>query len=255
MSFNHSFNLAFNGGGSSGQDGVDNAIVENSRKKSISGRNSNKQLNGNSTRGSTRSKRSTSRALKMNNVVIPIPFTVKCLAGLFFFLYMGIASAFPSWITIYALNVGVTSSDASAAYLISVYMGSVALGRILTILTAIHVSTTKILRIQLIGCVVATVILVCISKISYAALAIAVALMGFSVSGVFGLAMTVLTDYGFTMNPLTTTLFMVGTNVGDSTLPLGIGYLMQGAGDESFVYITLCIAVALAAVYGAIHIV
>ena len=58
-----------------------------------------------------------------------VPLTIQYLTCAFYFVYMGCSSGFSSWITTYALDVGVTNSKGEAAYLVSVYWSAMTGGK------------------------------------------------------------------------------------------------------------------------------
>lgn len=124
---------------------------------------------------------------------------VKYLTCLFYFLYMGYSTGYGAWVTVYALDVDVTSSDTAAAYLTSAYWLAMTLGRLLAIFVAIHLSATTMMRQKLVECLVAGILLVCIADRSYTCLLAATLVFGYADSSIFPLGMTILTDYGFKM--------------------------------------------------------
>eukprot|EP01034_Spumella_vulgaris_P000040 gene40-55_t len=146
---------------------------------------------------------------------------------------MGIASGYASWCPTYALEVGVATSYQDAAYVIAIFSGALTFGRLLAVFVAMRYSATIMLKVQLVVLVASGIVLVIIAGDSYIELCIASALLGFGISSMFGLAMTVQTDYGYAMDAATTTTFMIGTTLGDAILPVVVGYLMQYTGDDS----------------------
>lgn len=51
----------------------------------------------------------------------------------------------------------------------------------------------------------------------------------------------------------TTTLFMIGTTVGDAVLPVVVGFLLQYTGSKSLLYLMLIFSVIMASLYIAVH--
>ena len=97
------------------------------------------------------------------------------------------------------MHIGIADTDSKAAFLASVYWAAFAIGRIVAIPTAVVVSTTTMMRMHLglssIGCI----LILSISSNSYSSACVASAALGYSISAIFPLAMTLATDYGYSM--------------------------------------------------------
>lgn len=131
------------------------------------------------------------------HATMPLPAIAKYLTCAFYFMYMGYSLGFSAWITVYALDTNITDNDADAAYMTSVYWFAVMVGRIVAIFVAIYLSSTTMLRIKLVQCIFAGVLLIFISSINYNSLMAGTIIFGYADSSIFPLGMTVLADYGF----------------------------------------------------------
>ncbi|KAJ1444102.1 hypothetical protein B484DRAFT_389000 [Ochromonadaceae sp. CCMP2298] len=66
--------------------------------------------------------------------------------------------------------------------------------------------------------------------------------------------MTIVMDYGFTMDTTSTTCFMVGGTIGEAGMPMLFGFAMEALGPGALPYAVLFCMFALAAVYCVVHI-
>jgi hypothetical protein len=152
-----------------------------------------KQLNENEIKTSI-----DNNTLPSSNILL-LPMKLRLLFSLFYFIYVGIEMGFGGWIASYVILQDLTSSTSDAAYITSIFYGFLALGRICAIPMAIFISTTTMLRIQLSLSVICGIILLSLAHQSYNLAVTCAALLGFSLSSLFPLVMTLVSDYGFTM--------------------------------------------------------
>lgn len=130
---------------------------------------------------------------------IPVPTKLRILIATFYFIYTGTEASFGGWISVYAMNAGVTSDPSSAAYIATIFWLTLTIGRIIGVFTAIYLSATFMLRLHLLLTVIFSILVLMISALSFTSCCIVSASMGLGVSAIYPLAMTVVSDYGYTM--------------------------------------------------------
>ena len=185
----------------------------------------------------------------------PVPAQVRALLLIFFAVYVGIETSYGGWITTYALEKNVTSSRENAAYVASAYWSALTAGRVMAIPLAVYVSTTRMMRIQLSMCVVSSLLVLFLSAINYDCIIFVSICFGYSLSSMFPLAMTLPTDYGYTLDPTTTTLFVVGATLGEGIFPIAVGFLMDAFGPTALTYSMVAFSVTIAILYTGAHLV
>jgi len=126
----------------------------------------------------------------------PMPVPIKLLITLFFFFYVGCEIGFGGWISTYMTQADFKVTESDAAYMASIFWGALAIGRIIAIVTAMYVSTTNMLRIQLFLCIVACILVATLSSRSYIHACIGSGALGYALSSIYPLAMTLAGDYG-----------------------------------------------------------
>lgn len=146
-----------------------------------------------------------------------------------------------------------TSSRENAAYVASAYWSTLTAGRVMAILLAVCVSTTRMMRIQLSVCVVSSLLVFFLAAINYDCIIFVTICFRYSLSSMFPLAMTLPTDYGYTLDPTTTTLFVVGATLG--IFPIAVGFLMDAFGSSALTYIMVSFSIAIAVLYTGAHMV
>ncbi len=127
------------------------------------------------------------------------PWHLRLLVSCFFFTYVGAETGFAGWVPTYALDENVTSSTSKAAYLSSTFWAALTLGRLLAIPAAIVISATTMIRAQLFMIVCSCYIALLSLDVSYNWAVVVCGLMGFSLSSIFPVMMTLFGDYGFAM--------------------------------------------------------
>ncbi|KAJ1411990.1 major facilitator superfamily domain-containing protein, partial [Ochromonadaceae sp. CCMP2298] len=81
----------------------------------------------------------------------PVPPLLRYAITLFYFFYGGCESGYAGWIVVFALKVGLTTSESGATHLASVFWAGLTLGRLLSIITAMHFTATALLRTHLLA--------------------------------------------------------------------------------------------------------
>lgn len=127
------------------------------------------------------------------------PLYLRLIVCFFFFVYVGIETGFAGWLPTYAILQGITTSNSAAAYLTSIVWVAITVGRVLAVLSAIFLSATAMLRIQLTLSLGSTLAALFLINRSYQWACIVSALVGFSLSCIWPVMMTLVGDYGFCM--------------------------------------------------------
>jgi fucose permease len=132
-----------------------------------------------------------------DNDKVCAPLYLKLIMSSFFFLYVGMETGFAGWIPAYALAESVTTNDAAAAYLSAIFWAALTAGRLLSIPLAIVLSSATLIRFQLLCGVLSCLCAVSLLTASYAAAAATCAFVGFSLSSMFPVMLTLIDNYGF----------------------------------------------------------
>ena len=177
---------------------------------------------------------------------------VRLVLAAFFFVYVGVECAFGAWISTYSLRTGVTASVEDAAFVASIYWAALTVGRVVAIPLAIKFSTTSMLRAQLVLSVIGAILTATIADRSYSLVCAASAVLGYALSSIFPLAMTLVLDYGFVMDPATTSLFVVGATFGEGVVPACLGLAMN-LEPEALPYCTCAGTIVLIVLYITSH--
>jgi FHS family Na+ dependent glucose MFS transporter 1 len=154
-------------------------------------------------------------------------YLIVILVALFFFLYVGAEIGYGNWIFTYttALELG---TPMSAAYLTSAFWGFFTIGRLIGIPVAVRAAPTKILFIDLIGCLFALGLII-IGAQSQAALWTGTILLGLCMASVFPTIMT-LADSKLHLSGEITGWFLIGAGLGGMFLPWVIGQAFASIG-------------------------
>src|SRR6266496_1392700 len=170
------------------------------------------------------------------------------LIALFLFLYVGAEVGFAGWIFTYATKLRL--SDAStAAYLTSLFWGSLALGRMLTIPVAAWFKPRTILISSLAGCLLGLAVML-LRPGSFAAILVGTTGLGLSMASIFP------TTLSFAGNRMKLTgritgWFVFGASAGSMLIPLGIGQAFQTVGPRVVVFVTTVTLLAAGGVLAA----
>jgi MFS transporter, FHS family, Na+ dependent glucose transporter 1 len=187
------------------------------------------------------------------NTTTGVPLMIRATLAAFFFIYVGAETGFGGWVATFALQIGDSSSESEAAFLSAVFWASLAGGRIVAIPTALYLTTTTMLRLQLSLTVVGVLLGLFLAPISYGYACVASAVFGFALSSIFPLAMTIVGEYGFKMDTVSTTLFVVAACAGESIIPVLLGVLIDEFGPMILPYSMLLVAVLLISFYSVTH--
>ncbi|MBN2323098.1 MAG: MFS transporter [Spirochaetes bacterium] len=166
---------------------------------------------------------------------------VTAIFTLFFFLHVGVQASFSGWISTYAIERGLLN-EARAAYLASIFWAALTAGRLAGVPVSSHAAPSRILTVNLCGCLVAAALLFLLPD-SRAVLWLGTVLMGFSMASMF--PVSIIFAGGFMhITGSVMGLFLVGANVGSMVVPWVIGQLFErwGGGVLNGFIIVLVIA-------------
>jgi fucose permease len=116
---------------------------------------------------------------------------------LFYFIYVGLETGYGGWIPTYAIERSIAKNDAEGAYLASIFFFAISAGRLAAIPLASFYTPNFLLRVQLSIVIVGMVLVVTIGtgQVGYSGLAIATAVLGYGVSCIFPLGLSVTQDF------------------------------------------------------------
>jgi fucose permease len=132
-----------------------------------------------------------------NSILVPI--IIRVLMAFFFFLYVGIETGFGGWIPTYALDSGIVTQESEASYMASVFYGSLALGRIISIFVAIFFSSTAMIRYHLCVCALGSLLFLFDHNSNASTVYLSAAILGYGLSCIFPVMLVLFTDYGMQM--------------------------------------------------------
>lgn len=158
-----------------------------------------------------------------------INYVLTGLVALFMLLYVGAEVSFGGWIFTYAVTLGLTSATA-AAYLTSVFWGSLTVGRLLAIPIAMRFRPRTILLVDLLGCI-ASVGLILLLPGSAAAVWVGAAGLGLFMASIFPTTI-IWAGRRMTLSGAITSWFLIGSSLGAMTFPLLIGQLFESQGPQ-----------------------
>jgi FHS family Na+ dependent glucose MFS transporter 1 len=158
------------------------------------------------------------------------------LISVFIFLHVGAELSYGGWIYSYAVNLNLASTT-TAAYLTSLYWGSLTLARLISVLIALRMKTSNILLVDLAGCIFAVILLLAFPKSSHIAW-IGTIILGFSIAA---LLPTSLTFAGENMDITGRVMrwFIIGIGVGNMFFPWLIGQFFETKGPSVMPLINL----------------
>lgn len=167
------------------------------------------------------------------------------LIALFLFLYVGAEVGFAGWIFTYA-TVQKLTAPVMAAYLTSLFWGSLTAGRMLMIPVTARVSPERVLIVSLIGSLLSVALMI-LAPSSIIVVFIGSTGLGVSMAAIFPTALS-FASRRVEVTGKVTGWFVVGGSLGSTLIPLSIGQLFQILGPRSLVYVaelTLMLATAV----------
>lgn len=168
---------------------------------------------------------------------------------LFFFLYVGAEVSFSSWIYTYAVTQQL-ATIATAAYLTSVFWGTVTLGRIISIPLTMRWRPRRVLLVDLLGALASLLVIL----IGGSSLAVWVGTAGFglSVASVFPTTIA-MAGRRMPVSGRVTGWFLVGASLGGMTLPWVVGQLFEPLGANTMIVLVIAGMAAALAVLGSME--
>lgn len=164
------------------------------------------------------------------------------LIALFLFLYVGAEVGFAGWIFTYAVEFRLGEAT-TAAYLTSLFWGSLTLGRVLTIPLVAHIRPRSILVSSLLGCLFSLGLMLFIPR-SFGAVLIGTLCLGLSMASIFP---TTLTFAGrrMKMSGRMTGWLVLSSSAGSMLIPFLIGQGFQAHPRILMVVVTSTLLAAL----------
>jgi len=149
------------------------------------------------------------------------------LITVFIFLHVGTELSFGGWIYSYAVSLNL-AGETSAAYMTSLYWGSLTLGRLVSVFIALRMKTSNILMVDLAGCILAVLLLLAFPSISLVAW-IATVMLGFSIAAILPSSLTYAGE-NMDVTGRVMRWFIIGIGVGNMFFPWLIGQFFEKKG-------------------------
>jgi FHS family Na+ dependent glucose MFS transporter 1 len=175
----------------------------------------------------------------------PIYTRLVVLIALFLFLYVGAEVGFAGWIFTYTIELKLSEAT-TAAYLTSLFWGSLTLGRMLTIPVAVRFRPRSILMGSLAGCLLSLGLMLLKSG-TFAAILIGTTGLGLSMAAIFPTTLS-LAGRRMRMTGQVTGWLVLGSSLGAMLVPLIIGQFFQSIGPYVLMFVTTMILLAAVAV-------
>ncbi|XP_073228896.1 major facilitator superfamily domain-containing protein 4A-like [Porites lutea] len=148
------------------------------------------------------------------------------------FLYDGMQGSYGGYVYTYAVKSPLRMTSAQGAFLTSVFWGSLALGRLVSIPIALFLSPAIMLLVDLIGCLVSSLLML-IFRASESALWMGTSTFGLFMSNVFPTSVALAEQY-FNVTGTVTCMFVVSAAIGEMIIPLIVGKVFDYVGTISF---------------------
>ncbi len=156
--------------------------------------------------------------------VIPVTLIV-----ILFLLYVGLELGFGNWVYTYAITLNL-GTEVTAAYLTSVFWGSFTFGRLLGVWISTRMKAHLIIVMDLVGCVISTVIIM-LWKESSLALWLGTFGLGLSMASIFPSIM-MLAGERMQISGSITGWFLVGSGAGSMLVPWLLGQIFTYTGPQ-----------------------
>jgi hypothetical protein len=126
-----------------------------------------------------------------------LPNHLRLCLFFFYFVVVGLETGYGGWISTYAIKKAIAKTDSGGAYLASVFFFAVSAGRLAAIPLASLYTPNFLLRIQLTIVIVGVVLVATIGmgQVGYTGLSIATAVLGYGLSCIFPLGLSVTQDF------------------------------------------------------------
>jgi hypothetical protein len=167
-------------------------------------------------------------------------------------VFHGVYYVASGWIPTYALLSGITDNRAKAASLLSAYSTALMTGSTLSAFISFYIPKQWILRITLTVLGMGSLFLVLMSdSTTFNPLLICVIVMGLSIGPMYGLILTLPTQLNMVMDSDKTSAIVFGGCIGESVLPVFVGWCIGQWGPASFPWSMLLMLLAMLAFYSA----
>ena len=154
--------------------------------------------------------------------------TILSLFSVFLLLYVGLEVAYAGYIFTYGYTSNVAMSKDSSAFLTSGFWGSFALARLAAVPISRYLRPSKILFLDLMGCVLGSVVLISQIKDGDCCAAdstklwVGTVILGVSMASVFPAALS-WAEYFLTVSGRTASVLVVASSCGEMLIPLAVG--------------------------------
>lgn len=176
-----------------------------------------------------------------------VNWSIVGLIAIFFFLYSGTEIAYGGWIYSYALATE-AGTVSTAAYLNSVFWGSLTIGRLISIPIAARLRARVILFIDLAGCL-ASIGLILLMPQSTTAVWVGTIGLGLFMASIFPTTLT-LAERNTNVSGSVTSYFFVGASVGGMVLPWVYGRQFDQNGPQAIMVLAFAGLTLAFIVYG-----
>jgi FHS family Na+ dependent glucose MFS transporter 1 len=149
--------------------------------------------------------------------------------SVFLFLHVGTELSYGGWIYSYAVTLNL-ASETAAAYLTSVYWGSLTLGRLISVLLSLRMKPRSILLADLGGCILAVVLLLAFPY-SSRLVWVATFILGFSIAALLPTSLTFAGE-NMAISGRIMRWFIIGIGVGNMFFPWLVGQLFESQGPR-----------------------
>lgn len=142
----------------------------------------------------------------------PLSIAIRAAFYAFYFFYVGLESGYSGWISVYVGKILPSTDAASGAYLVTVFFFAMSIGRLLSVPLALHFSPHYLMRMQL-GFTLLGVLMVYfvgMGQFGYAGCFAATAMLGYGISSIFPIGMTLASEYQLTMLVTTKSYLIIG---------------------------------------------
>jgi hypothetical protein len=165
-------------------------------------------------------------------------------------VFHGVYYVASGWIPTYALLSGITDDRAKAASLLSAYSTALMTGSTFSAFISFYIPKQWILRIILAVLGISSLLLVLMSdSATFNPLLICVIVMGLSIGPMYGLILTLPTQLNMVMDSDKTSAIVFGGCIGESFLPVFVGWCIGQWGPTSFPWSMLLMLLAMLALY------
>lgn len=158
----------------------------------------------------------------------PLNLRLILLMILLFFIYVGVEGGFSGWIFTYATELGIVNESA-AAYITSIFWGSLTLGRLFSMLLAKRIKPSKLLLGNFLFAILALGLII-IWPTDQTILWIVSAGLGMALSSVFP-TLLALSETRMKITGNVTGLFFLGSSLGSTVVPMLLGQIFEFVGS------------------------